>query len=217
MTRSTRWGGVLLVLLSAAFAAVLAHIGIDVFGDYLLPHDTYDDVAHGSRTALSCTALAGLATVAMRLLFGLLDEVQGGSKPPVDDGILTGSRGRFALFASAVAGLTLLCLAGMEAVDLRAAGRAFDDVADLLGGSLWLGLGLTLPFATSVAWVAWRIARWAASVRAFAVRAASALLFERTRRALPIRVSARYALRPTAREARIARRVAKRGPPLRRL
>lgn len=216
MTLATRWGGALLVLLSAAFAAVLAHIGIDVLGDYLLPHDTYDDIAHASRTALSGTALATIATIAVRLLVGVIDEAQGRPRPPVEH-VRRGSGARLALFAVAVAGVTLPFIAGMEAADLWAAGRAVDDLGDLLGGSMWLGLGVTLPLAASVAWCAWRITGWAASVRALAVRAATALLVMRSRRTLPVRVSARYALRPAAREARLARRVSKRGPPLRRV
>lgn len=57
----------LLIFVSASIAALIAHIGIDVLGVYLLPHDAYDDVAHGSRSIVSCTVVAAVAGAAIHV------------------------------------------------------------------------------------------------------------------------------------------------------
>ncbi len=53
-----------MTLASAFVAALVAHVAIDVAGDYLLAHDTYDDHAHGSRYVASIAlAIAAIATL----------------------------------------------------------------------------------------------------------------------------------------------------------
>ena len=55
-----------LALCAGAAGAALAHVAIDYARDFLLPQDTYDHLAHGSRGLISGIALVVAAVLAAR-------------------------------------------------------------------------------------------------------------------------------------------------------
>jgi hypothetical protein len=135
---------------AACCAALIAHVGIDVAGDFVLAHDAYDGLDHRSRSEVFVVALT-LALGAFRnVVWRALDEARTGRpapRPSFDD-VFGRSPWRFLL---AVVALTLPALMTMEFVDLCADGGRLDDPADLLGGSALLGLSITIPVAALVA------------------------------------------------------------------
>lgn len=200
------------VALGAALGAALcAHVAIDVAGDYLLAHDSYDDVAHGSRGVVALvffafllTACAGVVTVALRRARGSERELRAGVRA-----LCPRSGFRFAI---AVVAFTFPLLAGMEALDTVLAGGDVDDLGDLFGGSLALGGGLTV--FCGVAWAG--LARWAIERLAAGIcRAVVAVVAFLRRTAARATFSA--ARRPRRRARRVdryaARRLAGRAPP----
>ncbi len=162
----------------AAFAAaLLAHAGIDVAGDYLLSHDTYDDVAHGSRlfvfgliAALLASMFAGGLAAAAREARGSVDEFA--------RALHSSLRLPLVPFVAITSGIGACVLVAMEAVDATSAGRAVDDLGDLFGGSLPLGLATLALSAISCALVARRAVRAVAGIRRSVVRAL-AVVFSR--------------------------------------
>ncbi len=136
-------------LATAMLAALAAHVAIDIAGDYLLPHDAFDDDAHGSRWLAS----AALATSALGAFWFLANAVLAETR---------GARGalRAALRASVPAsGVTFVLLVAaaalpfviaMGGLDAYVAGARIDGLADLLGGSLPLGASLTLALAAAI-------------------------------------------------------------------
>jgi hypothetical protein len=123
----------------AFFAALLAHVAIDVAGDHLLAHDTYDDDAHGSRYVAS-----------IALLFSVLVALYGYARAVVAE-----TRGMHSVLrvslrssipassfacAALVVSLATPLLLGMARLDSLVAGAPVDDVTDLFGGSLALGI-----------------------------------------------------------------------------
>lgn len=200
------------VALGAALGAALcAHLAIDVAGDYLLAHDSYDDVAHGSRglaalafLAILLAACAGIVSLALRRARGSEHELRAE---------LRALRPRSGLrFALAVVALTFPLLAGMEALDTLLAGGDVDDLGDLFGGSLALGGGLTAGCGVACAWLAsCAIEGLAAGLCRAVVAVAAFLRRTSSRPTLP-------AARPPRRRARsvvryAARRLAGRAPP----
>ncbi len=199
------------VVIGACAAALIAHIGVDVLGDYLLPHDTYDDIAHASRTALSCLALLGIAVSAFTLIHAGLDDARAGKWQRV----LANPAPRWSgVYVAFVVIATFAILAAMELADLRLAGASVDDVGDLLGGSLWLGASTTLVVAVAVALGMWRIASWAAGARETAIRLLATWFISRAEPGGAARLATR---RPAAHVASLpvlTRSTSKRGPPL---
>jgi hypothetical protein len=134
-------------LVAACASALFAHVAIDIAGDYLLPHDAYDDVAHGSRVLVLgivsaiLTALAlGALAAAVREARGSLDAFGRTLRSWLDVGLL-----RSLLLALVCSTLVLVA---MECVDVRTAGGAIDDVGDLFGGSLLLGVAMIAVSST---------------------------------------------------------------------
>jgi hypothetical protein len=145
-----------LFVVAVCVAAFIAHVAIDVVGDYALPHDTYDGVAHDSRVGVVVAAI-GLALAAA---FGVLWSA-------LQSACRSSARGRRArvvgsplLFGAAVVVAVVALVAGMEAIDVVLAGARVDSVSDMLGGSVFLGLALTLPIALCAALGALRVARF---------------------------------------------------------
>jgi hypothetical protein len=130
-----------MALAGAFFTALLAHVAIDIAGDYLLAHDTYDDDAHGSRyvasIALLFTVLVALYGYA-RAVVAETRGVRGALRASLRSSLPASS---FA-FAALVAGLAMPLLLGMAWLDSLVAGAPVDDVRDLFGGSLTLGIGM---------------------------------------------------------------------------
>jgi len=201
----------LLVVFAASIAALAAHIAIDLLGDVVLAHDTYDHIAHASRAVISCTALAVVAGAALRLLLAAFDAVRTAPRrrPPIN---LVDPRS-LGVFVLLVVAVSFVLLAGMEMADLAIAGQSFDDCADLLGGSIWLGAGVTLPIALSAAYLVARIARWASVVEVFAIALVSAWFVRRERRTPARCVGSRPTLRSFTRSPAVARSTPRRGPP----
>jgi hypothetical protein len=137
--------------LAAAFlAALAAHISIDIVGDFVLAHDTYDDSAHGSRwfasIALAASAFGALAV----LVRSVLAETRGcrGALRCALRAAVPASAARFAVSVAAIALPLLLAMAWLDDV---CAGIGVDDFADLFGGSVPLGGGITIAFAVAAA------------------------------------------------------------------
>lgn len=202
-----------LVALAGTLSALVAHVVIDVAGDFLLPHDTYDDIPHESR-ALFLVAIAAIAlAVAVPLLLDLLDRrcrSSGSLLRRVRESL--GSPQLLALMATGVAVITL---AGMEWMDCVAAHTPVDGLEDLFGGSLALGLGVTLTLGGIGGLLVHRLVRLIAT---FEPQIATLLI--RLVRALcaplaPVLAALRApASRTIVRSLLLASRGSKRGPPL---
>ncbi len=137
--------------LAAAFlAALAAHVAIDVVGDYVLAHDTYDDPAHGSRWLASIALAASALGVLWALARAVLAETRG-SRDALRRAVQAAVPASPAAFALTVAAAALPLLLGMAWLDACCAGIGVDDVADLLGGSMPLGAGILFAFAFAVA------------------------------------------------------------------
>lgn len=202
-----------LVLVSGAIAAVLAHAAIDFAGDFLLAHDTYDGIEHHSRAIFGGLVLAAAALVALRYLWEALDRRCGSLTSLLRQ--LRTARGvspwRFVLLVVIVA---LVALVAMEWTDAVLDGVRIDGLEDLLGGSLALGLSITIVAGIGVGWLVrlglHALADWEPVLCAFL---ASLLPHVRGDRALapqayhPLTVSLDGA-------CRLARRCGKRAPPL---
>jgi hypothetical protein len=208
---SARTGVALLVIISACAAAIIAHVGIDVLGDYLLPHDTYDEIGHSSRGAVSCIALLAIVGAAYALFSAALADAR--DPNPRRSAASAVRPGRLAAFLAIVIVAAFACVAGMELADLRLAGRSADDIADLLGGSVQLGGVITLAAATVSGLVSWRLARWAAVAREVAARVLASWFVARDRCAAPAHRANRQGRVHVGLLPLLTRSTSKRGPP----
>jgi hypothetical protein len=193
----------------------LAHVAIDVAGDFLLAHDTYDGLEHRSRSEIFSVALAFACASVLWLLWVAFQDARGGrgaTRLSVDD--LLG-RGPWR-FVAAVVALSLPALVGMEFLDVTSSGGRIDDLTDLLGGSAQLGLGLTSAAAVLVGLTVRRVARMLlASQRAFvAVVHRLIALVARVRPQGDARPPERALGRQLGQRSILSRRSGKRGPPL---
>jgi hypothetical protein len=137
--------------LAAAFlAALLAHVSIDIVGDYVLPHDTYDDPEHGSRWVASI-ALGICALGALGALGRAVFAETRGRRGAVRAALRMAAPSSALAFGIAVTAIALPLLAAMAWLDDTAAGIGPDDVADLFGGSIPLGASITAGFALAIA------------------------------------------------------------------
>jgi hypothetical protein len=210
----TRLFAAFMVVLAACAAALFAHVAIDLAGDVLLAHDTYDGVDHYSRGEVLAGGLGAAATALLRMVWRALEEARIGRSAP---------RPRFEEifgrtpwpFVPAVAALALPTLMTMELADVLGTGGRVDDLTDLLGGSALLGSGITTIAALLVAVAARRIARFIFSSHDVLVAAIGRLVVLLTRLNVPMgRRIARSARRRAQRQRSIlARRCGKRGPP----
>jgi hypothetical protein len=203
-----------LVAIAAAVAALVAHVTIDVAGDYLLARDAYDGIEHQSR-AVFVVAIAALALVAgSRLLFDLLDR-----RCSSTASLLRlvardlGSPGAFVLQTIALAFVTL---AGMELLDCAAAGTPVDDLADLFGGSLALGLTATFASGALAGWLLHALVRALARREPELADLVYRIVFATPQAAAEFRGVTRERDARTAieRALMLSRRGTKRGPPL---
>lgn len=201
----------LLGICAALAAAALAHVAIDIVGDYALPHDTYDFIAHNSRDLVTALALAVAGIAALRGLRSCCEHAAANrGRLPVP----AISRFQGGAFSLAVIATTAVLVPAMEMLDGRLDGVPVAELDDAFGGSISLGLGTTILCAAIVALVVLAFARWIVShrdsiatmigslvlVREQAKPAASALLF-------------RHVARPQKRRVAPALRRCKRGPP----
>ena len=159
---------VCLVAVAGALAAAAAHVVTDVAGDYLLPHDAYDGIAHHSRPVL--LALAGLVLLgaALRIICDLHDR-RCTSKITMLAAVRV-ALGRPTAFAVASGAAATVALAGMEFFDCSLSGR-IAGIDDLFGGSIALGAGTALLLGAACGWVIHRcvrlVAKYEAPIAAF--------------------------------------------------
>lgn len=203
---------VLVPLCAALCAAVAAHFAIDVAGDYLLPHDTFDDVAHGSRSVAALAALALGGAVVCGALWAALREARG------SDDAFCGTIARllprqFWLFAGSVAVASVGLVAAMEGFDVASAGHDTGDAVDLVGGSLALGSTLTLLSSLIASILAWRVVGLLARKRRTFVAFAIVLLRRRITNTAPTPIARRNGRRIAPRAVASRRVRAGRAPP----
>lgn len=199
-----------LALCAAAGGAALAHVTIDVVGDYALPADSYDHVAHGSRYLVAGLALFVAVVLAARGLRRCC-EIAAANRTKLSCAAMRLREmlafGFFAVLA------TCALVPGMECLDGRLAGEPVQQLGDAFGGSLLLGLVTSVACAALVAAVVFAFARWLISHRDDIVSIIATLLRHRDdagARATCRRERPRPAfLRP----APAALRLSKRGPP----
>jgi hypothetical protein len=204
---------VALVALAGALAALVAHVAIDVAGDYMLAHDTYDGIAHESR-ALFVVAIAALSlAVALPLLLDLLERRCSSTASLLRR--VRASLGSPALFAVLSTGLAIVTIAGMEWMDCSAARAPIDGIEDLFGGSLALGLGLTVTAGAFSGWLVHRLVRLIAAFEPQITTLLVRLVGAACAALAPVLAALRApASRTIVRSLLLASRGSKRGPPL---
>ena len=195
-------------LVAAAIAALVAHVVIDVIGDYALARDTYDGLEHASRGLVSLGLLLGVAVLACRFVVAALS---GGRERARVSAQLHVPHSPL-LFVAAVVAATLVLLVGMESLDALAAGHGFDGLADVFGGSTALGFAVAVSAAIALGQMAWATLRWFAACHRDLLRAIEAIFVT----LFPVRVpqiafARTFAYAPQA--CAVLSRAAKRGPP----
>ena len=134
------------LVLAALASAAAAHSLIDIIGDFALAHDAYDGMAHHSRTLAFVFVLAIALVAVLRFLLSALD------RPRASTGAFH-SLVKLVLalrvwrFAATVAIFSLIGLMAMESADALIDGVRIDDFADLLGGSIPLGVAITFAIS----------------------------------------------------------------------
>lgn len=209
--RSTRLAlRLCLIAVAAVLAAVIAHVAIDVAGDFLLPHDAYDGIAHESRPLLLAIVGTVFLVSAARAIFQMLDRCYGSRRSAlgaVRDAL--GSRLGFAIFAAAAA---VAALVAMETLDAALAGQV-DDVADLFGGSIALGAGSAVAIGLAVGSLLhfWLdvLARYEIPIATFI----AAVFKPASASAAPSSAHHRPQATPVSRGVALSRQHRKRGPP----
>jgi len=200
-----------LVLCAAAAAGAVAHLLIDVFGDYVLAHDSYDGVGHGSRilvTALALVIAAILAARAVRSCIAVAAE--NGNRAAVQPAE-HGARGRF-VFGVIASGLVIV--PAMEWADGWIAGAPVLGLGAAFGGSLLLGIGSTTICAAIVASTVYAMVRWLLGHRDALITIVGTLLRRRLNAQAPCAFDlARQRFQALRRYSPHALRLCKRGPP----
>ena len=199
-----------LVLCAAAAGAALAHVVIDYVGDFLLPQDTYDHLAHGSRDLISGIALivaAGLAARGLRICC----EIGAANRTRV---LSTARKPKeLAGFIFGAVAVSTTLVPAMEFFDARIDGVALQQIGDAFGGSMLLGLVTTVACATLVGLLVYAIVGWLISHRDTIATVIEALcgrtVGERPRQHDLVRQRSTPRRRPTAHALCLTRR----GPP----
>jgi hypothetical protein len=200
-----------LALCAAAAGAALAHVAIDIAGDYVLPADSYDHLQHGSRELLAGLAVvvaAVLAARGLRICCTVATANRGLIARPA-----LGARDALLLFVAAVTA-SIVLVPAMECLDGRLDGVVVHTLADAFGGSIALGLITTLLCAGAITLLVYGVARWLVSHRDSIATMIETLLRRVTgtpRTPGQGRFIPRFA--PRRGRAAHALRLAKRGPP----
>lgn len=151
--------GLLLASLAAALlAAVCAHVGIDILGDWLVRDDAYDHVAHASRLLVTFVAVAIAAIALLRLFTGLCDAAA--QSQSERNRLLAKTHRHTAAVALTMTGATLCFVPAMELFDALQSHSDLDDLSDLFGGSLLLGVGVTIACAVAATLALMLLATW---------------------------------------------------------
>ena len=122
----------------------MAHVGIDVLGDYLVRDDAYDHVSHASRMLVSVIAVLLGSGVLVRAFGHMCDLAR---QQRYRTRMARASRRAASAVAGTILGATLAIVPAMELLDILRAGSDLDDLGDLFGGSLLLGLSVTIACA----------------------------------------------------------------------
>lgn len=202
---------ILAALAAALLAAVAAHVGIDVAGDYLLPDDRYDHLAHASREVFTIIALgcaAGAGTLLLRRMLAAVTSLPGRVR------LLRMPRRNGVAAAAAVSTLALILVPLMETFDAIRSGADVDSLADAFGGSLLLGAGLTLASALALCALIFGLLAWLCRHRDVVARFVGAMLSrDRSTPRTEYAQRSRRSIITRTREFRAQRR-RKRGPPV---
>jgi hypothetical protein len=172
---------VAVVLLAALTAAAAAHSTIDFVGDFALAHDSYDGLAHHTRT-LAFVVVLIIATVGvLRFLWSALDDAHAstGTFRALVNPVLALPAWRF---AALVAILALMTVMAMESSDALLDGVRMDDFADVLGGSIPLGLAVTIAISACTGFAVSHLFRALAAAHSSIVELVCALLIRIRRR-----------------------------------
>jgi hypothetical protein len=205
----------ILILIVASATALISHVLVDRLGDTLLATDTYDHLAHRSRFVV----FAGGASIVVFLLSRLWSAVFADARHTsmaMRETIARAARliaHPLAIVATIVFALVAVIL--MEDFDVLRVGGSDMSLQAALGGSLWLGIGVTaIVAALTSALVALGLRGFARTYRLLVAAARDVLLAMRglrgALRTLDVRERARLSCM-TLRN--IVRRAAKRGPP----
>ena len=151
-----------LAFCAAAAGAAMAHVAIDVLGDYALKRDSYDYLRHGSRDFLTAIAVLVALVLAGRGL-RICCEIASNNRARLVRPVLR-LRDALSVVATAVAA-SLAIVPAMEYLDGRLDGLPVRGFADAFGGSIPLGLATTLTCAAVVALGVFAVARWLISHR----------------------------------------------------
>jgi hypothetical protein len=145
--------------LAALLGAAVSHFAIDAAGDFVLTHDTYDHIAHHSRfIALFFAGLAAASTVLLLVGAAMKDARTGGAAVRSLVGFYA-RRTRW-LLVGAIAPASLVALVAMESIDGWLDLGRLPTFADALGGSIALGLGISILAAYVVGEALWRALRF---------------------------------------------------------
>jgi outer membrane receptor protein involved in Fe transport len=206
--------GIVIVVVASA-AALISHVLVDVFGDALLANDTYDHVAHQSRFvvfAMSATVVAGLLAASWRAAFA---DARHSTLAMREMPLRTARLCVHPLVTCAIVACALAALVAMEDFDVARIGGSDLSLQAALGGSFWLGIGVTTVVAALAASLAAAaIAAFARTYRTLVAVARDVLLAIRSVRQIEGALLERGRPRPRFIRLRtIVRRAAKRGPP----
>jgi hypothetical protein len=200
-----------LALCAAAAGAAIAHLAIDVLGDYALPRDSYDHLRHGSRelvTGLALLVAVVLAARGLRVCCDIAAKHRSRLQRP-----LLGLHETIAMLFGAVTA-SLAIVPAMEYFDGRLDGIPVRGLSEAFGGSIPLGVATTIAAAGLFAAIVYAVARWLISHRDSIATIIEVLLrpFIGAPRAAGYDRLGRHVM-PRRRRAPNALRLAKRGPP----
>lgn len=146
-----------LALCAAAAGAALAHLAIDVLGDYALTRDSYDHLRHGSRelmTGLAFLIAVVLAVRGLRVCCDIAAQHRTRLLRPV-----VGIQETVAMLVAAVT-TSLAIVPAMEYLDGRLDGIPVRGLGEAFGGSMLLGVATTFAAAGLFALIVYAVARW---------------------------------------------------------
>jgi len=196
---------------AAGVAALVAHVAVDAIGDVAIARDAYDGMEHGSRGVVLLGLLTALVVLGLRVVAAAVGGAEGRAR--LRRALVAPASPLPMMVAASLA--SVIALVGMQSLDTLVATGVPGTLADALGGSPLLGLGVTVPLAALFGLLAWRALRCIAASRDALVRALGAMFV--SSRVLPTvpATCGGVARRPLARrQSPLARRAAKRGPPV---
>jgi hypothetical protein len=203
----------LALLLTALVAAAAAHSLIDIIGDYALPHDSYDGIAHHARTLAFVVVMIFAVGGALRLLWSAVDAGHASTRAfhALVKPLLALPAWRFAVTTTVVAVVTVIA---MESADALFEGVRIDDFADVFGGSIALGTAVTFTISVCIGAAVSLLFRALAAVHSTIVEIVCALCVRSRRpgsgRAATIALSLESFAAPSS---VLSTRAAKRAPP----